>query len=149
MSSNNEDTGSIDLALDEATELSFRVVVDAPSPVTPRYRLVCEARDSMSIVLQGSPSSDGFVTVVVPAMKGIMAEGASHAKLEVLVDGKLFVPLELDMRFVQPVTVKAEVVDRRRAKDAPAVVPRKKPVAASFVSSKGRRTLSELFDGKK
>ena len=148
MADNHEDT-SISIQLDEATELSFRVVVDAPSPCKPSYRLVCEARDGMSIVLQGSPSSDGFVSVVVPALKGIMSEGASRAKLEVIVDDKFFVPLELDMRFVQPVTVKAEVVSHGRASSVPVAVKSKKPVVASLVSSKGKRTLSELFDGKK
>lgn len=99
----------VEFRLDESNELIFRVQIEAPEPAKPRYRFVCESA-SVSYMFIGRVASDGTVRVTVPPMKQRLSEGRCDAWLEVIINDKYFVPVELDANFVQPVRVTCESV---------------------------------------
>jgi hypothetical protein len=67
------------------------------------------------------------VAILVPTMKGILKEGTYDSYLEVLVDDRVFIPLELKINFEESVKVVAEAVERKSKKNVKA--------SASLVSS--------------
>lgn len=140
----------LELKLDEATELSFKVVIEAPSSMKPKYRLVCEQAGSVSCVFEGRPTDDGLVRVEVPALKGVMREGRFSTRLEVIMGDRYFAPIELNAKFMQPIAVTAECVTAKPRIDAAAS---NKSVPSGRLASKRSlpksSTLRDMYDRSK
>jgi len=105
----------IDLDLDNENEMTFNVVIEGTRPGEPLCRLMIENED-MSFSMQGDFLPDNEVSIVVPPLKGILKEGNYDSYLEVLVDDRVFIPLELQINFEQSVKVMAETVKRKKRK---------------------------------
>ena len=105
-----------DVHLDEENELRFNVTTegtDATASVTSR--MVVES-GHMDLMFQGTALPGGEISVVVPSLKGVLAEGSYSTRLEVLVDDRIFTPLHLSANFKQSIKVVAEAaVSRHRA----------------------------------
>ncbi len=105
----------IELDLDNENEMTFNVVIEGTRPGEPLCRLMIENED-MSFSMQGDFLPNNEVSIVVPPLKGILKEGNYDSYLEVLVDDRVFIPLELQINFEQSVKVMAETVKRKKRK---------------------------------
>jgi len=113
----------IDLMLDNDNELRFKVSIEGTRPGTSVCRLMLEGPE-MSYSFKGHPSKDGEIVVSIPSMKGIIKEGVYDVHLEVVVDDRIFIPLEMKTNFEKSLSVTAEAVDH---------VKRKKPSASAIL----------------
>ncbi len=107
MIDNNE---NIKINLTEKTELTFTVQIEAPELSKPEFRFVICESDDDAHMFAGRSSSDGEINVIVPPMKQRLSEGTYNARLEVVINDKYFVPLELGVEFAQPIHVQVESV---------------------------------------
>ena len=126
---------SVELHLDEENELSFKVSVEGSEGMDVGCRLVVENED-YSLSFSGAATNDGEILVIVPSLSKVMKEGNYPARLEVLVDDRLFVPLQLSTKFKQSLSVTAESVSS----------PKRKPsvsASASLLSSATSKTVLE------
>lgn len=105
----------IDLDLDNENEMTFNVIIEGTRPGEPLCRLMIE-NDDMSFSMQGDFLPNSEVSIVVPPLKGILKEGTYDSYLEVLVDDRVFIPLEMEINFEQTVKVMAETVKRKKRK---------------------------------
>lgn len=101
---------SQELSLEEANEIEFSVAIEGTDTIDdrPEVRLVCEHAD-MAYVFKGDWTVDGDVNVIIPPMKGIIKEGLYNAHVEVIMEGRIFKPLDLALKFKAPLRVMAEV----------------------------------------
>ena len=125
---------TIDLDLDNENEMTFSVLIEGTRPGEPLCRLMIE-NDDMTFSMQGDFLPNNEVSIVVPPLKGIIREGKYDTYLEVLVDDKVFIPLEMKINFEQSIKVVAESKSQK-----------KKPrlsAKASLIDTKTRRNESE------
>jgi hypothetical protein len=109
----------IDLDLDNENEMTFNVIIEGTRPGDPLCRLMIENED-MSFSMQGDFLPNNEVAIVIPPLKGILKEGSYDSYLEVLVDDRVFIPLEMKINFEQSVKVMAETVKRKKRKSVTA-----------------------------
>ncbi|MDB4337531.1 hypothetical protein OAA09_00775 [bacterium] len=109
----------IDLHLDNDNELLFKVVVEGSRPADSECRLMLE-RSDFAYSFSGKVSDDGEVSVRIPSLKKSLSEGSYKARLEVLVDDRIFVPLEFNANFKQSLKVTAESVSKSSKKTSSA-----------------------------
>jgi hypothetical protein len=99
----------VKLKLDEENSLTFEVKIEGEVPAFPPiYRLVCEAQD-VSYIFRGEIVDDG-VCVSVPPMQNKLKEGAYDMHLEVVIENKLLVPLQMQVEFSAPTSIHVENV---------------------------------------
>ena len=102
----------IELDLDNENEMMFKVQIEATRPGDPLCRLMIEGKD-ISHSIQGNFLPNDEVSITVPPMKGILKEGNYNSYLEVFVDDRVFIPLEMKINFEQTVKVVAESITGR------------------------------------
>ena len=126
---------SFDIYLDDDNEVRFGVNVEGTERHDVKCRMLMEATNSMSLFFPGSQVSDGEVQVIIPSLKNILKEGTYPVKLEVIIDDRIFTPLEMSMNVRPSVRVTAEAV----------VTPiRKSPtVSASTIAEKVEEEIPE------
>ena len=121
----------VDLMLDEDNELRFKVNISSSRPGESTCRLMLES-GGVEYGFKGTTTIDGEIAVTIPPLKNVLNEGIYNTKLEVVVDDKLFVPLEMKVNLEKSVAVTAEAVVR---------TPKKKKVEASAVLVEAPRVL--------
>ena len=100
--------------LDEENELRFNVTAEGTdATATVKSRMVLES-SKMDLMFQGTAIPGGEVSVLVPSLKGVLSEGIYNTRLEVIIDDRIFTPLQLTANFKQSVKVMAEAVITRR-----------------------------------
>ena len=100
--------------LDEENELRFNVTAEGTdATASVKSRMVLES-SKMDLVFQGTTIPGGEVSVIVPSLKGVLNEGLYNTRLEVVIDDRIFTPLQLTANFKQSVKVMAEAVVTRR-----------------------------------
>lgn len=114
---------TIELDVDEPAELLFKVKVEgASSPA--KARLVCEGK-SLGVVFNGRRTADAsdVVQFEMPALKNSLGEGTYDARVEVIVDNRVFVPVEFNLKLKKTVSVVAESIQvpLKKAVDQPTV----------------------------
>ena len=87
---------TIELKLDEQNDLSFKVVVEGSKENSVKVRLVLEDKE-MSLSFPGYAGENGTVSVDVPPLKNILAEGIYGAKLEIITEERFFEPLAFNV----------------------------------------------------
>jgi len=101
--------------LDEENELRFNVTAEGTdATATVKSRMVLES-SRMDLVFQGTALPGGEVSVIVPSLKDILSEGLYNTRLEVVIDDRIFTPLQLTANFKQSVKVMAEAIVTRRS----------------------------------
>ncbi len=137
-------TSAIDLMLDNDNELRFKVNIEGTRPGSSVCRLMLEHED-LQYGFKGVETADGEISVFIPPLKSMISEGIYDTHLEVVVDDRIFIPLEMKVNFEKSVSVTAESVvrPRRRSVSASAVL-----VESPGVTSSGK-TLREIRDSKK
>ena len=104
------------LFLDDENEVRFSLEIEGAAPADVQVSMILEGKKGYSLSFPGTPLDGGEVEVVIPPLKSVLAEGTYNARLEVVVDNRLFVPLELTTTLKNSVTVEAAVKVRRRSK---------------------------------
>ena len=104
---------TIELDLDNENEMTFNVVIEGTRPGEPLCRLMIENED-MSFSMQGDFLPNNEVSILVPPLKGILKEGNYDSYLEVLVDDRVFIPLEMKINFEESIKVVAESVSKKK-----------------------------------
>lgn len=139
---------TIELDVEEVSELLFRIKVEGIDPSPAKVRLVCEA-DNMAYMFDGrATGSDDIVQFKLPVLKDRLKEGVYQSRVEVLIDNRYFSPVAFNINFKKAVRVVAESVK---------VVPRKEPevkvsaMAVTRAQGKNTRepTLRERYDTQK
>ena len=121
----------IDLFLDNDNSLDFNVSIESTKDVKANCRLMIENKD-MSYAFPGSIENNGEVSIVIPSLKGILKEGKYNSILEIIVDDRIFKPLEFVTNFENSVSVQAEHVTRKR-----------KPVIKATASFSNKKVINE------
>jgi hypothetical protein len=85
------------LELNEATEMDFGIEVHGTTESTSEIRFIIEG-PTYGIICK-CVENNGTITATIPKLKGILPAGTFEAKLEVVVDGKFFVPLTESIEF--------------------------------------------------
>jgi len=130
----------IDLDLDNENEMTFNVVIEGTRPGEPLCRLMIENED-MSFSMQGDFLPNNEVSIVIPPLKGMLKEGSYDSYLEVLVDDRVFIPLEMQINFEESVKVMAETVKRKKRKPVKATA---SLVSASIKKkNEGRKVITQ------
>jgi len=112
----------ISLDLDKENELVFKLSVEGTKPAKVKNRLLIEA-DGFSLGFDATSMSDGEIAVIIPPLENMISEGVYNGTLEVIIDDKVFTPIELQADFKKSVSVVAEVVTRRRKETTVSVSP--------------------------
>jgi len=105
---------TIELKPDQQNELYFNVAIDGTSvPNSVAIRMVCEG-EHFDYLFRGTPVGGSEVKVIIPAIpRGNLLEGKDYnASLEVYIDNKKFVPIELNLRLPKTAKVTAEVMSK-------------------------------------
>jgi hypothetical protein len=128
---------TIDLDIEEASELLFKVKVEGVEPSPAKVRLVCESPE-VALMFNGHPTQDeGVVQFLLPALKDKLKAGVYQSRVEVLIENRYFAPVQFNLNFKKAVTVVAEAVQVPQRKvvpqisvtAAPVVVKRPTPAA--------------------
>ena len=130
--------------LDEENELRFNVTAEGTdATANVKSRMVLES-SKMDLVFDGTAIPGGEVSVIVPSLKGIINEGIYNTRLEVIVDDRIFTPLQLTANFKQSIKIVAEAVATRRI-SRPSVVAN--VVKVSTVSTGATKTTKKSLTG--
>lgn len=99
---------TVDLDIEEANELTFRIKMEGAGTNPVKVRLVCEDKD-VSYMFNGyGTGEDGVVQFMMPQMKNKMNEGIHPARVEVLIDNRYFSPVQFQINFKKTMQVVAE-----------------------------------------
>lgn len=101
---------TIELRLDETNELLFGVEIQGAKSQKSVFRIVCEGRQGLELMFQGAPTPEGEVLFQIPPLQEFIDPGQTNLHLEVIVDNKLFVPMNLTAEFDYSTKVVAESV---------------------------------------
>lgn len=112
---------TIDLDVEEASELLFKVKVEGIEPAPAKVRLVCEAGD-VGYVFNGHPTpEDGVVQFLLPVLKDKIKEGLYPSRVEVMIENRYFAPVQFNINFKRAVKVVAEAVQIPQRRPVPQV----------------------------
>ena len=100
------------LNLNETNELLLKVAIKGSSKEPSAVRLVFENLEN-AYVVKGKQNDDGMHKFIVPSMenKGF-DEGTYKALVEVIIDGRYFIPIQFDANFVRPMSVQVETIQQ-------------------------------------
>ena len=104
----------INLDLDKENELIFKLSVEGTKPATVKNRLMLET-NNFSLVFPAKSLPDGDISISIPPLENIIPEGRYVGSLEVIIDDKVFTPIQIQTDFKKSVNVVAEVVTREPA----------------------------------
>lgn len=112
---------TVDLDIEEASELLFKVKVEGIEPAPAKVRLVCEVGD-VGYIFNGHPTPDeGVVQFLLPSLKDKLKEGVYLSRVEVLIENRYFAPVSFNINFKKAVTVVAEAVQVPQRRTVPQV----------------------------
>ena len=128
---------TIELKLDEQNDLSFKVVVEGSKENSVKVRLVLEDKE-MSLSFPGYAGENGTVSVDVPPLKKILAEGIYGAKLEIITEERFFEPLAFNVDLKNSIQISeasiSQVNENKISKTAQPKQRKRKMVAASIIT---------------
>lgn len=123
---------TIDLDMEEANELLFKVKVEGADQAPVKVRMVCESGDVAFMFNGRTAGGDGLVQFNLPVMKDKLKEGLYQSRVEVLIENRYFAPVQFQVNFKKAVKVVAEAVNFAPRKVAPEI----KVTAAPIVKPK-------------
>ena len=138
----------IDLDLDLNNELEFKISVEGTKPAQASCRLVFE-NSQFDISFPGKILGNNRAIVKVPPLENILEEGSKKATLEMIVDDRIFKPLELSVNFKKSIKVFAEAVvkeERFQKPSASAVLVTKSQPKEKIVENSSETTKVETVD---
>lgn len=137
-------TETIDLDIEESNDLTFKIRLEGTASAPAKVRLVCEGKD-MSYMFNGyGTGEDEVVQFTLPKMDSRLVEGMYTSRVEVVVDNKIFVPLNFYLNFKKSLNVVAEAiqvapkVDRELRVTATPVIPQKPQTGSAVLKFEQR-----------
>lgn len=156
---------TIDLDMEEANELLFKVKIEGADQAPVKVRMVCESGDVAFMFNGRTAGGDGLVSFNLPVMKDKLKEGLYQSRVEVLIENRYFAPVQFQVNFKKAVKVVAESVNFAPRKVAPeikvtaapvVVKPKPTPVTAPVereapppARHNAQMTLKERYHAKK
>lgn len=134
---------TIELDIEEASELTFKVKIEGIDPAPARVRLVCETAD-MSLMFDGRPIGKDLVRFELPSLAGRLKEGSYASRVEVLIENRYFAPVRFNLGLKKAVNVVAEAVDVTGHRQQPAVKITALPIAARVIDKSNRDHIDRL-----
>lgn len=125
-----------DIFLDSDNELAFSLDIEGAEAASVRSQFVIEGPRGIGLTFEGQAAGSDVV-VEVPTLKGMVTEGTYQTRLEVIIDDRVFTPLELQARIKPSIKVEAAV---RTAKKVHA------PVVSARVISTPRRSVQPIVE---
>ena len=108
-----------DIYLDTENELKFTVAIEGAHEANVRSQFILEGHRGINLCFEGRPDGSE-IAVDVPSLKGMLREGLYNTRLEVIVDDRVFTPLQMQAN-LKP-AIKVEAVVRTAQKVAGPVV---------------------------
>lgn len=112
----------INLDLDKENELVFQLSVEGAKPAKVESRFLIDT-GNYSLSFPAGPPSSGEVSVSIPPLENTISEGKYSSSLEVIVDGKVFTPININTEFTKSITIVAEVVTKKKSQQGLSVSP--------------------------
>jgi len=97
-----------DIYLDTDNSLAFSVDIAGAAGSSVRSQFVMEGPNGINFCFKGR-SEGKEIHVEIPTLKNMISEGKYNTRLEVIIDDRVFVPLELQTELRRTVTVEAAV----------------------------------------
>lgn len=97
-----------DIYLDTDNSLAFSVDIAGAAGSSVRSQFVMEGPNGINFCFKGR-SEGKEIHVEIPTLKNMISEGKYNTRLEVIIDDRVFVPLELKTELRRTVTVEAAV----------------------------------------
>lgn len=122
-----------DIYLDTENELKFTVAIEGAHEAQVRSQFILEGPKGINLCFEGRPAG-GEIAVDVPSLKGMLREGLYNTRLEVIVDDRVFTPLQMQANLKPAIKVEAVVRTAQRVAGpvvTAAVVNKSKPLVES------------------
>lgn len=119
-----------DIYLDTENELKFTVAIEGAHEANVRSQFILEGPKGINLCFEGRPNGSE-IAVDVPSLKGMLREGLYNTRLEVIVDDRVFTPLQMQANLKPAIKVEAVVRTAQRVAGpvvTAAVVNRPKPL---------------------
>jgi len=102
-----------DIYLDTDNELKFTVAIEGAHEAQVRSQFILEGPKGINLCFEGKPAG-GEIAVDVPSLKGMLREGLYNTRLEVIVDDRVFTPLQMQANLKPAIKVEAVVRTAQR-----------------------------------
>jgi hypothetical protein len=102
-----------DIYLDTDNELKFTVAIEGAHEAQVRSQFILEGPKGINLCFEGKPAG-GEIAVEVPSLKGMLREGLYNTRLEVIVDDRVFTPLQMQANLKPAIKVEAVVRTAQR-----------------------------------
>lgn len=138
-----------DLFIDDDNEIKFDVKIEGTDAGSVSSRLVIESGSGFEVGFDASKVSGNEIYFVVPSLKNVLREGNTPARLEVFIDDRRFVPLDMTVDLKKSVKVEAAVKTTRisRVPTVSAILSEdSKPSNSVTSKKKSKRTLEDLIN---
>lgn len=97
-----------DIFLDTDNELKFTVAIEGVGEASVRSQFILEGPKGINLSFEGK--ADGpEISVDVPSLKGMLREGLYNTRLEVIVDDRIFTPLQMQATLKPAIKVEAVI----------------------------------------
>jgi hypothetical protein len=139
---------TVELKLDESNALVFEVKIDGDAKAIPHYRLMCQF-ENISYAFDGTSTDDG-VRFEIPKLESIQP-GTYDTHLEVIIENKLFVPMQFKTKFDVSTKVVAEsvkVVTNQVKQNVVASIKTQNISTQKIEESKKGLTLREVYEAR-
>ena len=120
--------------LDTDNELAFSLEIDGAEDSSVKSQFIIEGPRGINLSFEGQTQS-GEVLVEVPSLKGMVKEGVYDTRLEVIVDDRIFTPLEMRTSIKPSIKIEAAVKVARKTTSP--------VVTASVLNSKNNKPVIE------
>jgi hypothetical protein len=97
-----------DIYLDTDNELNFTVVIEGAHQADVRSQLIMEGPKGINLCFAGK-ATGSEVIVDVPSLKAFLREGLYNTRLEVIIDDRVFTPLQMQVNLKPAIKVEAVV----------------------------------------
>ena len=138
-----------DLFIDDDNEIKFDVTIEGTDSGSVSSRLVIESGSGFEVGFDASKVSGNEIYFVVPSLKNVLREGNTPARLEIFIDDRRFVPLDMTVDLKKSVKVEAAVRTTRvaRTPTVSAILSEdsKSSTAKITTKKKSKRTLEDLI----
>ena len=138
-----------DLFIDDDNEIKFDVTIEGTDAGSVSSRLVIESGSGFEVGFDATKVSGNEIYFVVPNLKNVLREGSTPARLEVFIDDRRFVPLDMTVGLKKSVKVEAAVKTTRvsRTPKVSAILSEDNGTSRVSVATKkkSKKTLEDLI----
>jgi hypothetical protein len=97
-----------DIFLDTDNELKFTVAIEGVGEASVRSQFILEGPKGINLSFEGK-AEGSEISVDVPSLKGMLREGLYNTRLEVIVDDRIFTPLQMQATLKPAIKVEAVI----------------------------------------